>query len=117
MQALSEVRTKVNGKFLQQYSGKPISILGQILKVHTNGSSFEMKSTDNQVINVILSDVLQEPLDGWVEVRGTAQGKTNVICNHFIQLPKEMTAKFSPEDLNELINVIHSFNNPWVSSD
>lgn len=33
MQALAEARNKVNGEFLSNNSGKPISIVGKVVKV------------------------------------------------------------------------------------
>lgn len=33
MEAINEARSKVNGKFLADYSGKPVVILGKVLKV------------------------------------------------------------------------------------
>ena len=36
MQPLVETRNKVNGKFLSDFSGKPITILGKVIKVSFN---------------------------------------------------------------------------------
>ncbi|EEB17020.1 Replication protein A 14 kDa subunit, putative [Pediculus humanus corporis] len=129
MQPLVETRNKVNGKFLSDFSGKPITILGKVIKVHSNGTLFEMKSTDNQIITVILNEPLSENLEGWIEVRGNGQGRNSVICHKILNLDDichsigmfdviNLSHTNSVEDAelyDDLINVINSCSNPWSS--
>lgn len=53
-----------------------------------------MKSTDNQLVTVSFSSPVQEMIDGWIEVRGVGQGKSNVRCQHYLQLPADIMGNF-----------------------
>lgn len=73
---------------LKYLKWNPFSVIANnyLFQVHSNGSSLEMKSTDNQIITVLLQEPLSEPLEGWIEVRGNGQGRSNVICQHLLPL-------------------------------
>ncbi|KAK6635536.1 hypothetical protein RUM44_000788 [Polyplax serrata] len=115
MQTLGESRAKVNGKFLPNYSGKPVSIIGKVVKVHSNGTLFEMQTTDNQNITVLLNEPISVALEGWIEVRGNGQGKSNVIC-HQVLLLNDIIDTFDADTYDDLINVINSCPNPWSTN-
>ena len=104
-----------------------------------------MKSTDNQIITVILNEPLSENLEGWIEVRGNGQGRNSVICHKILNLDDIchsigmfdvinlshtnsvegfVVAQFffhviifvlDAELYDDLINVINSCSNPWSS--
>lgn len=60
--------------------------------------SFDIKSTDRQVITVSLRNAISEPLTGTVEVHGIVKGKNNVVCNYFMAIPSDIASTFGKLD-------------------
>lgn len=58
----SNLREIVNGALLNQFSGKNVSIVGCILKIDSGGTAFEIRTTDDNIIKIMLqrsmSDIL-----------------------------------------------------------
>lgn len=63
------LRNVVNGKLLNQYNNKPVSIIGIVTNINPNGSSFDIRTTDNMTVPINLTSPLDDMLEGYVEVR------------------------------------------------
>ncbi|KAJ9590249.1 hypothetical protein L9F63_016636 [Diploptera punctata] len=109
-----EPRTRVNGSALVRHIGKQVSILGNILSTNPNGVSIEIKTTDNHVVTVRMMEPIQEPLSGWVEFQGVAQGKNAVSSDMYMQRPSDITEKFDVDQYNEAVTLLNTISNPWT---
>ncbi|CAG7824642.1 unnamed protein product [Allacma fusca] len=107
-------RQRVNGALMNQYHGKPICVLGYILKAD-GGTSFQVKSSDGAQINVRLKQPISEPLSGLVEVYGIGQGKNLVLADGYTTFAEEVSAKFDIVTYNEYVKLINTTDedNPW----
>lgn len=61
-------REIVNGALLGNYLGKKVSIIGFVTDINQNATSFEMRSVDNMTITIKVSSVLDDMIEGYVEV-------------------------------------------------
>lgn len=69
-------------------------------------------SSDHKEISVVLNDALNQPLNNWVEVIGTASGEKSVICDEIIVVPEDENSEpFDEESHNSLIAVMHNMKN------
>jgi hypothetical protein len=117
--AASPHRFRVNGALLGKFHGKPVCALGTVVRADGGGTSFQMKASDGQQLNVRLKSPIAEPLDGVVEVYGIGQGKNLIIADSYAIFPEECTNKFDMGTYNEAVKVIHSIEgdlNPWNPS-
>lgn len=80
------LRQIVNGALLGQYNGKNVSLIGCVLKLESNGSAIEIRTTDDHIIKVMLQRPMNDILNmgTYVEV----STKTNytffvLIFKHF----------------------------------
>jgi len=109
-------RFRVNGALLGKFHGKPVCALGTVLRADGGGTSFQMKASDGQQLNIRLKSPITEPLEGVVEVYGIGQGKNLIIADSYSVFPEECTNKFDIGTYNDAIKVIHSIEgsaNPW----
>ncbi|CAH0385113.1 unnamed protein product [Bemisia tabaci] len=107
------MRNRVNGTFLSQNVGKPISIIGSILKMNPSNNGFDIQTTDNHVVSVSCKEMISECLDGLVEVRGIAEGKNSVTCDYYILFPRELASTFDTEKDNEAVMIVNSIPNAF----
>ncbi|KAJ8986044.1 hypothetical protein NQ317_013929 [Molorchus minor] len=77
------VREIVNGAQLKGFNGKKVSITGFVMEKSSNGMSFDLRASDNQIVKINLKRPLDKPLEGYVEVHGTSAGK-EVIADDFV---------------------------------
>nr|CAD7206083.1 unnamed protein product [Timema douglasi]CAD7266993.1 unnamed protein product [Timema shepardi] len=110
---VSEPRMRVNGRHLAQFIGKPISIIGEVIKVNPNGMSLEISAVDDQRVIVNLTQPLDEPLCGLIEVRGKAHAKNIIVCDHYLVFPPEFQNSFDKTTYNNTIVLLHAFSNPF----
>ncbi|XP_048510501.1 replication protein A 14 kDa subunit-like isoform X2 [Athalia rosae] len=88
------IKKRINGQLLAQHIGDQMILLGFVNKVNSNGTSLELKTSDNMLVTVDLQEPIDSCLEGYVEVHGTVQSKSTVSCNSFVQFPPEMTEEF-----------------------
>ncbi|XP_025204943.1 uncharacterized protein LOC112601499 [Melanaphis sacchari] len=105
-------RAFVNGSFLQKFSNKPITLIGNVLKVSSDGKSVTMQATDDQVVTVNFHEPVDSSLDGWIEVHGLAKDKGTVAGESFYNLPSSITDDFDKSQFNETVSLIYSLSNP-----
>jgi hypothetical protein len=66
-------------------------------------------SSDNQEISVNLNSPLNQPLNNWIEVIGTASGPTSIACDEIIFVPEDENSEpFDVESHNSLIAIMHN---------
>ncbi|ODM91176.1 Replication protein A 14 kDa subunit [Orchesella cincta] len=114
---VSPHRARVNGAFLHQYHGKPVCLLGTIIRADGGGTSFQVKASDGNQINVRLRSPISEPLTGLVEVYGIGQGKNLVVADSFTTFPDSLGNNFEMNTYNEAVKLLHSVEgnlNPWI---
>ncbi|XP_063240242.1 replication protein A 14 kDa subunit-like isoform X2 [Bacillus rossius redtenbacheri] len=87
-----------------------------LAEVNPNGMSFEILTTDEQRLTVNMKHPLEEPVTGVIEVRGTAQGRTMLMCDSYIMFPAEITALFDKAQFNTAVTLINTIANPWAPS-
>lgn len=67
-QGVDLLRPLVTGRILDNYIGQKITVIGYVPKSHPNGTSFELKASDDQEIKVMLTDPIKDLVYGLVEV-------------------------------------------------
>jgi len=108
-------RARVNGAFLQQYHGKPVCVLGTVIKADGGGSSFQVKASDGQQINVRLKSSISEPLEGLIEVYGVGQGRNLVLADSFSVFPEAISSTFDMTTYNEMMTILQqNTDHPWL---
>lgn len=73
-------RSIVNGSLLRRFHEKNVSIMVNIETMDASGKTLSGKTTDNQTVQVCLSDPVTSPIDGWVEVIGIPTGPDRINC-------------------------------------
>ncbi|XP_026813279.1 replication protein A 14 kDa subunit-like [Rhopalosiphum maidis] len=105
-------RAFVNGSFLQKFANKPVTLIGNVLKVNPDGKSVTMQTTDDQVVTVNFHEPVESSLDGWVEVHGLVKDKGTVAGESYYNLPSSITDDFEKPQFNETVSLIYSLSNP-----
>ncbi|RZF47048.1 hypothetical protein LSTR_LSTR012306 [Laodelphax striatellus] len=109
----STFRQQVNGASLSQFQGKNVSIFGEILKSDPSGRSFDIKTSDNMIVSVSMSQPLTEPVSGLVEVIGVGQGRSSVLCENYLQFSEELASTYDAELDNAAVTFLNSTDNAW----
>lgn len=77
----STPRVLVNGAMLRNFSGQLVSIHVNVQpEAERNTTTIKAKSTDDLDITITLTEPLNAPVKGWIEVIGTPSGP-NAIRN------------------------------------
>lgn len=76
-----ESRSMINGNLLSRFKGKNVSIFVKVDKLSNCGRSFIAKTTDDHDVTVALSEPLNTPIDGWVELIGIPTGADSIRCS------------------------------------
>lgn len=98
-------RTLVNGSTLRNFSGQHVSIHVNVpTEVERQATSIKAKTTDDIDVTISLSEPLNAPVKGWIEVIGVPTGP-NTIRN------KEVLCQFSVTHYCEIILISNVFNN------
>lgn len=108
------VRPLVNGTYLQKYTGRTVTLVGVVILVNPNGTSFDVKTPDLQIVTVSMRKPLKEPITGLVEVQGIVQGRNAMICDYYMVFSKEIADTYDQELTNEAIQIIHTIPNAWT---
>lgn len=58
--------------------------------MNPQGTSFDVKTPDLQVVTINLRKPLKEPVTGVVEVHGIVQGRNSMVCDFYMVYPKEL---------------------------
>lgn len=109
---MGNIREIVNGGQLGAFINKKVSITGFVINQAPNGLSFDLKTTDNQVVKINLKRVVESPLEGYVEVQGTSTGK-GVMCDDFVIFSN---SKFDAKSYNKVCNYLATIPNLWNTS-
>ncbi|XP_019877406.1 uncharacterized protein LOC109605276 [Aethina tumida] len=109
---MDNIRDIVNGAQLSRFVNKKVSILGHVTEVASNSLSFDMRTVDNVIVKINLKRPLTSPLEGYVEVIGTSQGKT-VLADDFIIFNNE---KMDVKSHNTLCQLLYTVPNIWSTS-
>jgi len=105
-------RAFVNGSYLQKYIDKPVTLIGNILKVGSDGKTITLQTTDDHVVTINFHEPIDGPLDGWIEVQGFAKDKGTVGGESYYNLPSSITDDFDKQQFNETVGLIYSLSNP-----
>lgn len=102
----------VIGSNIVQRNGEKISCWGRITSINPAGDNFSIRTVDDQDITVRLRSPLSEPLEGWVEVHGVAQGKT-INCKDFIVFSAEQAQDVDKEGHKAFVQLLTALDDPW----
>lgn len=89
-------RNIVNGNLLRRFTDKRVSIIVDIQDIDSSGKILKGKTTDEQLIRVSLSEPVNSPIQGWVEIIGVPTGTDHIRCdevskrNQSIGFPNQM---------------------------
>lgn len=106
------LREIVNGATLGGYLNKKVSIVGYVTDKTPNGLSFDVRTTDNQIVKVTLKRPLDQPVEGYVEVHGTSMGKS-IAADYFVIFSN---TTFDAKAYNKLCTLLTSIPNLWNTS-
>lgn len=79
-------RSIVNGNLLRRFINQKVNIMVNIEDIDSNGKVLKGKSTDNQSVQVYLSEPISSPVRGWVEVIGEPTGSDRINCDEVSNL-------------------------------
>lgn len=106
---MGSLREIVNGAQLGAFINKKISVTGFVIDKAPNGLSFDLRTTDNQIVKINLKRVMDHPVEGYVEVHGTSTGK-GVNCDDFVIFSN---TKFDAKAYNKLCTLLTTVPNLW----
>lgn len=106
---MGSIREIVNGVQLGAFLNKKVSITGFVIDKAHNGLSFDLRTTDNQIVKINLKRPVEHPVEGYVEVHGTSTGK-GVNADEFIIFSN---IKFDAKAYNKLCTLLTSVPNLW----
>uniref|UniRef100_A0A1B6DMY0 Replication factor A protein 3 n=1 Tax=Clastoptera arizonana TaxID=38151 RepID=A0A1B6DMY0_9HEMI len=108
-----DLKPRVNGSLLMKHTGQNVAIIGNVLKTHPNGKAFDIQTSDNHVVTVLLETPLNDIISGLVEVHGKGQGQKQIQCSYYMSFPPELADSYDAEIDNDVITVVHAIPNPW----
>lgn len=98
-------RTLVNGSTLRNFSGQHVSIHVNVpTEVERQATSIKAKTTDDMDVTISLSEPLNAPVKGWIEVIGVPTGP-NAIRN------KEVLCQFNITHYCKIVVISNIFTN------
>lgn len=109
---MGSLRDIANGSQLGAFVNKKVSVTGFVIDKAPNGLSFDLRTTDNQIVKIYLKRVLDHSLEGYVEVHGTSIGK-GLNADDFVIFSN---AKFDAKAYNKLCTLLSSVPNLWSTS-
>ncbi|KAL1442835.1 hypothetical protein MTO96_030610 [Rhipicephalus appendiculatus] len=99
---------RVNAKLLANYQRQTVCLVGRVLQSEPQGMSFKMKSPDEQVVQVIMKNPIQEPLEGIIEVVGEVTAKLAIVCESYVLFPPAVTENFDMGTYNAVVETIQN---------
>ncbi|XP_018319701.1 uncharacterized protein LOC108733138 [Agrilus planipennis] len=120
MTKINEKETKnkrdiINGALLTEFAERKVSIIGSIVNAAPNGLTFEMRTTDDVLLKVILKKPYKDLLEGYIEVHGLVQ-KNVIACDDFVLFPIEKNENFDVAAYNQLCNRLHTIPYLWKTN-
>ncbi|PZC85749.1 uncharacterized protein LOC124637663 [Helicoverpa zea] len=100
---------------LAQKNGAKVTLWGKVTKVSAT-EGFYVKTVDDQEVLIKLKRPLDEPLEGWYEIHGVAQGK-NVVCEEYVPFDDELTKNIDLEGHKALTRLLVAIDEPWNLGD
>ncbi|KAH7964996.1 hypothetical protein HPB49_002761 [Dermacentor silvarum] len=99
---------RVNAKLLANYQRQTVCLVGKVLQSEPQGMSFKMESPDKQVVQVIMKNPIQEPLEGIIEVIGEVTAKLAIVCESYVRFPPATTEDFDMATYNAVVETIQN---------
>ncbi|KAL3831788.1 hypothetical protein ACJMK2_023492 [Sinanodonta woodiana] len=109
------VKPRINGSMLSNYRGRQVCVLGIGKQVDSNGTSFILSTSDNQDIKVIMQEPLNEYVSGLTEVHGQVDPRNQIICQNYINFPKEVSDSFDMNLYNEAIGLMSRLSEHYIT--
>ncbi|ELU15457.1 hypothetical protein CAPTEDRAFT_203407 [Capitella teleta] len=75
-------------------------------QLSSNGMSFELQTSDEVKVTVMLQEPVQEYLDGVVEVHGMVDQRLQIQCQQYVNFSSS-TAKFDMKTYDKAIQLMH----------
>ncbi|XP_023223347.1 replication protein A 14 kDa subunit-like [Centruroides sculpturatus] len=106
---------RINGTLLSQYQGKNVCLLGCVIQRDSNGMSFKLKASDNQIVVIQMKEPIQDSLEGLVEVQGTVTPRNSVLCDHYVEFPSDSASNFDMNLYNEAVQLMAQYPNYYIT--
>merc|ERR1712226_1171295 len=99
---------------LPQFQGKGVTLLGTAGDVAEDGMSFNVRSSDDNDVQVLLGEPLQEYIQGTVEVHGVVTPDNSVQCTNYILFPSADGQPFDAGSYNRAVALAHQLANHYI---
>ncbi|CAF1623062.1 unnamed protein product [Adineta ricciae] len=101
---------RINGSMIQQFSGKPVSIIGTVSKIHPSGNVLDLETSDQQHIVVRSSDHIVDVNPGnIIEVLGEVDNRNQIACDTIVTFEPEQTANFDMDMYNQAVMLFQHY--------
>ncbi|CAF0823364.1 unnamed protein product [Adineta steineri] len=100
---------RINGSMIQQYSGKPVSIIGTVSKVHPSGNVIDLETSDKQHIVVRSSENVNVESGSIIEVLGNVDNRNQIECDMIVAFEPEQTANFDMDMYNQAVMLFQHY--------
>lgn len=87
---ISCFRFLANGATLKDQIGKKVSIVGVVQSIESGGIRIVLKSTDDHRVNIQLSEPVNAPTTGYIEVIGTVTEPDTIRCQEIITFKAQL---------------------------
>ncbi|KAG6444552.1 hypothetical protein O3G_MSEX003457 [Manduca sexta] len=96
---------------MSQRNGAKVTLWGKVTRIDAR-EGFYIKTVGDEEVLIRLKAPLDEPLEGWYEIYGVAQGK-HILCDEYVPLSAELTKNIDTEGHKGLARLLAALDDPW----
>ncbi|CAH1789274.1 unnamed protein product [Owenia fusiformis] len=108
-----DVKPRVNASMLPNHQGRTVCIIGVAHEI--SGSSFKLKTSDDQVIMIDVGQPIQDYIDGLVEVQGMVTETNSINCENYVIFSPEATSSFNMNLYNKAVELTQTLADHYVT--
>ncbi|XP_031556473.1 replication protein A 14 kDa subunit-like [Actinia tenebrosa] len=98
---------RVNASMLRQYAGRLVCLVAKISEINNTGTELKVLTSDDKTIHVILSEPLEEALQGVIEIIGRAEKDGTISAQRLISY--NGSEEFDMNLYNEAVKLTTNF--------
>lgn len=95
---------RVNASMLSQYTGKLVCLVGNVTEITSNGREIKLVTSDQRIVRIILTDPLDEQLQGAVEVIGKVERDSTLLGQRIVPYSVDFDLNLYGEALSIISN-------------
>ncbi|XP_074622002.1 replication protein A 14 kDa subunit-like [Acropora palmata] len=95
---------RVNASMLSQYTGKLVCLVGNVTEITSNGREIKLVTSDQRIVRIILTDPLDEQLQGAVEVIGKVERDGTLLGQRIVPYSVDFDLNLYGEALSIISN-------------